>query len=86
MSVQETRVPTILPAASAAYSEPTPLTVDQVVARLGLSRRTVIRIFENEPGVLVLARPETRNKRRYRILRVPLRVFERVVKKLEVRA
>jgi len=47
------------------------LTVDDVVALMGLSRRSIIRLFENERGVLILGRPETTHKRRYRSIRIP---------------
>jgi DNA-binding LacI/PurR family transcriptional regulator len=38
------------------------LTVADVAALTGLSRSTVTRMFEHEPGVLILARPETMHK------------------------
>jgi predicted DNA-binding transcriptional regulator AlpA len=33
------------------------LTVAEVAALTGFSRDTIIRVFQNEPGVLVIARP-----------------------------
>jgi hypothetical protein len=53
-------------------------TVADVCVLLGCSRWTVIRIFENEPGVLILLRPETMHKRRRRMIRIPRAVFLRV--------
>jgi hypothetical protein len=52
---------------------------------MGLSRQTVIRIFEKERGVLILRRPESMHKRPYRSLRIPRAVYERVVNRLTVR-
>src|ERR1700686_2149491 len=48
------------------------------VAR-GLSARTVIRLFEQESGVLIRERPETMHKRRYRSIRIPRGVYESLV-------
>ncbi|WP_433971032.1 hypothetical protein [Tunturiibacter lichenicola] len=61
------------------------LTVPQLAESWGWSRKTVIRVFENEPGVLVLDRPEARNKRGYRTLTIPIAVAERVHKRLEIK-
>ena len=47
-----------------------------------LSQRTVRRIFENEPGVIVWGCPETRRKRGYRTMRVPESVLLRVHRRL----
>jgi hypothetical protein len=58
------------------------LTIQDVVAETRLSVRTVIRMFENERGVLVLERPETTHKRRYRSFRIPRDVYERVLKRI----
>jgi hypothetical protein len=41
-------------------------------------------MFECEPGVLIIERPETRNKRSYRSLRIPRHVYERVVRKIAI--
>jgi transcriptional regulator GlxA family with amidase domain len=60
-------------------------TLDEVAALTGFSRRSVTRIFEREPGVLVLERPTTMNKRRYRSVRIPQAVYERVIRRLTVR-
>jgi len=61
-------------------------TADEIAERLGLSRDTVSRIFEKEPGVVVIdnrGRPWNRPwKRRYRTLRIPESVFERVSRRL----
>jgi hypothetical protein len=48
-----------------------------------LSADTVRRLFEREPGVLVLSDPRpTRRKRRYTTLRIPENVLARVHKRL----
>jgi DNA-binding transcriptional MerR regulator len=41
-------------------------TVREVAELTGLSRSTLTRLFENEGGVIVLARPEKLHKRGYR--------------------
>jgi transcriptional regulator GlxA family with amidase domain len=51
------------------------LTVAEVAQLMGYSRRTIIRLFENEPGVLIRS-----GKRR--TLRIPWSVYLRVVRKL----
>jgi DNA-binding LacI/PurR family transcriptional regulator len=65
-------------------SENSILTLAQVAALTGFSRQTISRLFENEPGVLIMGRPETIHKRRYRSLRIPWSVYERVLRKLQV--
>jgi hypothetical protein len=55
------------------------LTVPQIAAMTGRSRRTIIRWFENEPDIFIMGNPETMHKRRYRTLRIPRAVFERLV-------
>lgn len=56
------------------------LTVPQIAAMTGRSRRTIIRWFEDEPGVVIaLDNPETLHKRRDRTMRIPKAVFERVI-------
>ena len=53
----------------------------QISAMLQLSTDTVIRMFEREAGVLVVGDVEgTRGKRRYRTLRVPESVLQRVLR------
>ena len=54
-------------------------TVDEVAAMTGYSRRTITRLFEHERGVLVLDRPSAMNKRRYRSVRIPRAVYDRVI-------
>lgn len=51
------------------------LSVNEVAKITGLSRWSVIRRFENLPGVIDHGSPETRHKRRYRVLRIPRSVL-----------
>jgi predicted DNA-binding transcriptional regulator AlpA len=55
------------------------LTVAEVAALTGFSRDTIIRVFQNEPGTIVITRPSANRKRRYRSIRIPRAVFERVI-------
>jgi hypothetical protein len=57
-------------------------TVAEVATLLGFSRWTIIRMFEGEPGVLILLRPETMHKRRRRKMTIPRAVYLRVRAKL----
>lgn len=55
------------------------LTVNEAAMLSGFSRDTIIRMFSCAKGVLVLERPEKMYKRRYRTIRIPRHVFERVI-------
>jgi hypothetical protein len=58
-------------------------TVAEIAQMWGLSQDFVRRLFEREPGVLVLGQERTRyGKRRYRTLRIPESVVERVHRRL----
>jgi hypothetical protein len=48
----------------------------------GLSPQVVRELFEREPGVLVIGDKPTFGKRRYRTLRIPATVMERVHRRL----
>lgn len=58
--------------------------VAQVCVLLGFSRWTVIRLFENEPGILVRVHPEKMHKRGRRIIRIPRAVYLRVRAKMDL--
>ena len=65
-------------------------TIDELAKLHALSRYTVMRLYEREPGVQILERPEVVRgrggpKRRYRSLRVPHEVYERVRRRLTLR-
>ena len=49
---------------------------------LELDSETVRRLFEREPGVLVIERARSRNSRHYRTLRIPESVADRVHRRL----
>jgi hypothetical protein len=55
-------------------------TVADVVKMLHWSRRTIVRMFENEPGVLIIRKPNGER----RSLRIPRPVYQRVVRRLTV--
>lgn len=61
------------------------LTVAEVAALMALSQKTVTRLFEKERGVLILERPTSMHKRRYRTIRIPNAVYERVIRRMTVR-
>ena len=54
------------------------LTVRDVAERLKVNEDTVRRLFENEPGVVVICFPK-RGRRVYRTLRIPEAVLRRVL-------
>lgn len=61
-------------------------TVTELAALHRFSRRTVIRLYENEPGVQVLQSSrehQQRIGRRYRTLRIPRHVYLRVKNRIE---
>jgi transcriptional regulator GlxA family with amidase domain len=60
------------------------LKVSQVAELMGFSQPTIIRMFEKEPGVLIVKRAETLRKRGYRSIRIPRVVYERVVRSFTV--
>ena len=65
------------------------MTVAEVSRMTGFSERTVIRMFEAERGVLIVERPRVeslhKTKRRYRSVRIPRSVYERVIGKVAVK-
>jgi hypothetical protein len=75
---------TVLPAASSG--EVSFYSVNQVAELLQIGRDTVIRIFANQPGVLVLGSVETtRQRRKYRTLRIPATVLQRYINRHSVK-
>jgi hypothetical protein len=59
-------------------------TIAQVAGMWNLSSDTVRRLFCNEPGVPKLDNRARRTKRRYRTLRIPQSVLERVHRRLSL--
>lgn len=58
-------------------------TVTEIAVMWNLSKDAVRRMFQNEPGVLVLGGHSSSRKRRYVTLRIPQAVLERVHFKYE---
>ena len=52
--------------------------IEEIAMVWNLSVDSVRRLFEREPGVLVVGGAQKRGKRRYRTLRIPESVVERV--------
>jgi hypothetical protein len=57
------------------------LTLKDVAAVMQVSEDTAARIFAKIDGVIDLGRAETRNRRRYRVLRIPKAVLEAYLSK-----
>jgi hypothetical protein len=53
------------------------LTVAEVASVLKCSDDAVVKGFAKLPGVIDLGKPETRSRRRYRVLRIPKAVVEK---------
>lgn len=49
---------------------------------IGLSDRSLRRLFEQEPGVVVLPRQICRKKRKYETVLIPQSVVDRVLRRL----
>jgi hypothetical protein len=56
------------------------LTISEIAERLAVNSDTARRLFMNEPGVIVIAEPR-KGRRQYRTLRIPERVFDRVIRR-----
>jgi len=77
MSARSTNsIPTGNPALEPHYSP------DQLAKMWGLSSDTVRRMFEREPGVLVIEHTKSLSRRRYRTLRIPESVALRVHRRM----
>ena len=59
-------------------------TVKEAAEILKVSTDTVTRMFEDEPGVVDLGSPERLHTRRYRVLRIPHAVFNRVLHEMRI--
>lgn len=60
-------------------------TVAEIAALTGFSYQTIARLFENESGVIILARPTKTHKRRYRSIRIPRAIYERVLARYTIK-
>jgi hypothetical protein len=56
-------------------------TPKQIADRWHVSTDTVVRVFEQEPDILILGQPISHQKRRYRTIRIPHHVLVRVEKR-----
>jgi hypothetical protein len=56
--------------------------VPEIAETWNLSREVIRKLFEGEPGVLVIGNDSSRSKRGYHTLRIPVSVMERVHRKL----
>lgn len=56
--------------------------VGEIAEKWSLSPDVVRKVFEREPGVLVIGDHSSRSKRRYLTLRIPESVVERVHRRL----
>jgi hypothetical protein len=54
-------------------------TAVEVAERLKLSKQTIIKLFENRPGVLKIGHGESRFKRRHWTLRIPREALDKFV-------
>jgi len=62
------------------------LTIPEITKLLRIDRHTACRLFADEPGVVVIGNRETRRgQRKYRMLRVPTAVLNRVIARMTVR-
>ena len=62
------------------------LTPEEIADILRCSVETIRRRFQNRKGVIDLGAPETRFKRRYRVLRIPRHCFEQYLLEIGVQA
>jgi hypothetical protein len=70
----------MVPPENAVLPEPY-FTPAEIAEHWRLSVDTVIRLFEHEPGVLVLENSRSKQRRRYRTIRIPNSVLVRVQKR-----
>jgi len=62
---------------TAENDSPDAYTVAEVAKLMGFSARSILRIFEREPGVLI-------RKGKRRTIRIPRAVYQRVLRKLTI--
>lgn len=58
-------------------------TVAELARLWFFSENTIRRLFNKEPGVVKIARPQTRAKRGYTSIRIPERIAQRVHRRLQ---
>jgi len=72
----------------ALVDSPTPAaerhyTASEIAALWHLNAETIRRLFQDEPGVVILQTPVKKGKRPYKTIRIPQNVLERVHKRLQ---
>jgi len=70
----------MVPPENAVLPEPY-FTPAEIAELWRVSVDTIIRLFQNEPGILVLENSRSKQKRRYRTIRIPDSVLSRVQKR-----
>lgn len=73
------------PKLSPSQRPPNTFTPDEAAAILRVSTDTIMRKFEKRKGVIDLGTPETRHKRRHRVLRIPREVLNQYIHEISVR-
>jgi hypothetical protein len=58
-------------------------TPSEVAALWNLNVETIRRIFQNEPGIIVVQAPIKKGRRPYKTIRIPQSVLERVHRRLQ---
>ena len=61
-----------------------PYTIAEVKQLTGFSERTVTKLFEKEPGVLIYEVQRLRKRASYRTIRIPRHVYARVIRRYTV--
>lgn len=66
--------------------ETAPYSIKEAAALTGFSETFITKLFEHERGVIIWQVPRKRKRRKtYRTIKIPRRVFERVLRRLTVR-
>lgn len=82
MQVKTTKKPTKAIPEMGNVSVEKHYSVSELAQMWRLSEKTIRRMFEDEPGVIIWGMSEERFKRRYRTLRIPESVVVRVHRQL----
>jgi hypothetical protein len=62
-------------------------TIPEIADQLKIDRKKTAELFDSEPGVIIIGnKTTTKGLRKYRTIRVPASVFNRVVARLTNRA
>jgi hypothetical protein len=62
------------------------LTIAELADQWSLSEDAVRRLFEHEPGVVVITSPPKKYRRSYRTFRIPETVAARVYRRMQIAA